>query len=138
LYESRDLKSLFLDFIFKFRGFSMQGEYSFRHTQNPITIGNLPSDIRYVYTGDGYNFQSGYLFKNNYEIAVRYSKLVPNSQIKTFVLNQEQYTLGFNKYIRGHRLKVQTDFTYQTKGINFKNIGNLDEWIFRFQVELGI
>ena len=31
-------------------------------------------------------------------------------------LGEDQYTLGFSKYVVGHKLKIQSDFTYSQLG----------------------
>ncbi|HPE82862.1 MAG TPA: porin, partial [Aequorivita sp.] len=66
-----------------------------------------------VYTGQGFNIQGGYVFKNNWEVASRFTTIVPDN---TFSSNEteNQYTLGASKYIVGHKLKFQTDLSYTT------------------------
>ena len=52
-------------------------------------------------------------------------------------MNQvEEYTVGINRYIRGHRLKVQADFSLNRN--LFENGERETYYIGRFQVELGI
>lgn len=82
--------------------------------------------------------QSGYLFKNNFEIAARFARIAPQSEIQEFEDIRDNYALCFSKYLKGHRLKLQTDVTYETftdalsKSINGRNI----QW--RFQIEMGL
>lgn len=121
LYET-DITTIFIDAMFKYSGFSFMGEYAKREADNPIATdvdGITPTgDI--VLTGDALNFQSGYLFKNNYEIVARFTTL--SYENITGVLPTEQYTLGLNKFIVGHKLKVQSDLSYTTLNGNDDNI----------------
>ncbi len=85
-------------------------------------------------TGDGWNIQSGYLFKNNYEVAGRYTVVNPTQSLqKTGREGQlKEYTLGLSKYISGHSLKIQTDLAYLTD--QREPDGTIR---YRFQVEMG-
>jgi len=64
--------------------------------------------------------QAGYLFKSNYEIAARFTTV--NYESVTGALPTTQYTLGLNKFIVGHKLKVQSDISYTTLDGNNDNI----------------
>ncbi len=114
-YET-NISTLFVDAMFKYNGFSFMGEFSFRDASNPIAK-NSDGTItdQEVYTGHGLNFQSGYLFKSNWEIAGRYTTVSPKMDFSSKDI-QNQFTLGGSKYIVGHNLKVQTDLTYSTVG----------------------
>ena len=112
LYET-DITTLFIDTMFKYKGFSFMGEYANRDAENPVAMeadGTETGDI--VLVGNALNLQAGYLFKNNYEIAGRFTNTDYNNI--TSRLGEEQYTLGVSKYIVGHKLKVQSDVSYTT------------------------
>ena len=112
LYET-DITTLFVDTMFKYKGFSFMGEYANRDAENPVAMeadGTETGDI--VLVGNALNLQAGYLFKNNYEIAGRFTTTDYNNI--TSRLGEEQYTLGVSKYIVGHKLKVQSDVSYTT------------------------
>ncbi len=114
-YET-NISTFFIDAMFKYNGFSFMGEYSYRDASNPIAK-NSDGTItgQEVYTGQGLNFQSGYLFKNNWEIAGRYTTVSPKTDFSANDI-QNEFTLGGSKYLVGHNLKVQTDITYLTVG----------------------
>ncbi len=80
-------------------------------------------------TGQGFNWQAGYLFKNNFEVAGRYT--VVNPEAITGRSDATQYTLNFSRYFVGHNLKVQTDISYTDE--DFAD----DMLTYRFQVELA-
>ena len=114
-----DISTIFVDAVFKYNGLSFLAEYANRDAEEPLAIRtgetNLPDFI--VAEGDAFNVQAGYLFKNNYEIAARYS-MNDFSEV-TNLLDREEYTLGASKYIVGHKLKVQADLNYARQdGLN--------------------
>ena len=104
----------FLDAMFKHNGFSFMGEYAKRTAVHVIATeadGVTPTgDV--VLTGKALNLQAGYLFKSNFEIAGRFTTLEYESITET--LPSKQYTLGFNRFLVGHKLKVQSDLSYTT------------------------
>jgi len=128
----RDLESFMADFMFKWNGFSMMGEFVDKQTDtgSPIVLGDTGQVIGSFFTGQGLNLQAGYLFKNNLEVSGRYTSIMPNS--KTGRNDQTQYTLGVSRYIVGHALKVQSDFSYLEEE-------NVDDptLMFRLQVEVA-
>ena len=128
LYET-DQTTIFVDAMFKYKGFSFMGEYAKRSAGDEIAInsdgtlatdadGNQTGDI--VLTGNAVNLQAGYLFKSNYEIAARFTTL--DFEDVTGGLPTAQYTLGVNKFVVGHKLKVQSDISYTTVDGNESNI----------------
>lgn len=135
LNESRDLTTIMADFMFKYRGFSLTSEYMNKQATNPV----LKDSTNYFKTGDGFNVQCGYLFKKNFEIAARYTMVNPDPVInKTLKKKKDsestytEYTLGISKYIKGHSLKIQTDFSYIQEELVTDPILR-----FRFQVEMA-
>ncbi|MDC0571786.1 OprO/OprP family phosphate-selective porin [Flavobacteriaceae bacterium] len=117
-----DQTTIFIDAMYKFNGFSFMGEYAKRTADNEIateTDGVTPTgDI--VLTGNALNLQAGYLFKNNYEVAGRFTTV--DYESVTSKLPTKQYTLGFNKYVVGHKLKIQSDISYTTLDGDANNI----------------
>ncbi|SEP71799.1 Phosphate-selective porin O and P [Hyunsoonleella jejuensis] len=124
LYET-DITTLFVDSMFKHNGFSFMGEYAKRTADAPVALdidGITPTgDV--VLVGSALNLQAGYLFKSNYEIAGRYTSV--DYETVTNTLPRKQYTLGFNKFVHGHKLKLQSDISYTSAdgnedGIRFR------------------
>jgi len=106
------ISTLFVDAMFKYKGFSFMGEYANRDAKDPIaknSDGTETGDV--VRVGNGVNLQAGYLLRKNWEIAARYSDINFDQEI-TGRNPVDQYTLGLSKYIVGHKLKVQSDFSY--------------------------
>ncbi len=137
-----------LDFLFKYRGFSALGEYVKSaatvptditqrvRTDGSISTTFLVNDIQNVdayvkgrmMLGEAFNFQLGYLFKNNFSIDGRYTHLIAdeNSFLNnaTFYNRPNYYTLGVTKLSRrNYGFKIQASVTYVdgSLGINHDN-----------------
>jgi len=82
-----------------------------------------------VQVGDGLNLQMGYAFKNNWELAARYTNIELDEAI-TGSSPEDQFTLGLSKFIVGHKLKVQTDLSYLSV-----NSGT-DQLMYRLQFDI--
>lgn len=104
--------TIFIDAMYKYNGVSFMGEYAKRTADSVIATeadGVTPTgDV--VLTGNALNLQLGYLFKNNYELAGRFTTVEYDEITET--MPSKQYTLGINKYLVGHKLKVQSDISY--------------------------
>ncbi len=130
-FYQTDIKTLFIDAHFKYRGLAFMLEYADRTASDPIaknTDGTLTGDV--VEVGNSINMQLGYLLPSNLAITGRYTNTNFDSNIITSKNRISQYTLGLSRYIVKHKLKVQTDATYEDV------IGASNNKIFyRFQVD---
>ncbi|CAM4290464.1 porin [Gillisia hiemivivida] len=116
-----DINTFFVDGIFKYQGFSAMAEYAKRTADIPVALNSDGTPTgRVVEVGDGVNAQAGYLFKNNYEIVTRYTQVTLDEAL-TGEGVENQYTLGLSKYIVGHKLKVQTDVSWNDYEDNADN-----------------
>lgn len=139
LYETRSLKNFEVDVLVKYNGWAFYNEYMTRATDNPVTTSPTdPAKTQNVYVGRGYLSQLSYLFKNNFEVAARWSRTTPFSSMYEHVTELEQSEIGVTKYLNGHRLKVQLNAVYghRVDLANQKYAG--DFWSGIFQIELGI
>ncbi len=135
-----------IDFMFKYKGFSVLGEFVGATATVPTDItqrvrvdGSTARDLEVngvqdvenfvkgrMMLGNGYNIQAGYLFKNGISIDGRYTHLDadPNSFLNnaTFYSRPNYYTLGISKYLgRNYGAKIQTSITY-VEGNNINDI----------------
>ena len=147
-----------VDFLFKYRGFSALGEYVKSTATVPIDItqrvrnnGTVSSDFNGIEDGNGdindmlnyvrgrmmlgsaYNFQLGYLFKNNFSIDGRYTHLNADENSfmnnATFYNRPNYYTIGVTKLSgRNYGFKIQASLTYVdgSLGINHDNDQDTD------------
>lgn len=123
LFET-DISTLFIDGMFKYKGFSLMIEYALREAIQPIAKnknGTLTGEK--INEGKGINLQTGYLFKKNWEIATRFTQIDLKKEITGKDVTS-QYTLGVSKYFSRHKLKVQSDISYATSD-NFSTGGIL-------------
>ena len=128
-YET-DISAVFIDAMFKYKGFSVMAEYASRDAEDPLAKnadGSLTGDE--VQIGNGLNLQGGYLFKSNWEVSARYTNITLD-EVVTGKNPENQYTFGVSKYIAGHKLKVQSDISY----LNISEDSN--QIMYRLQLDL--
>ena len=125
-----------IDFIFKYLGFSMLGEYIKSDANVP---GNITQRVRndgsvsstfnvdgtmnvdgYVrgrmMLGEAYNLQGGYVFKNGFSLDARYTHLISDEfsflNNQTFYNRPNYYTVGVTKFLtRSYGAKIQASYT---------------------------
>lgn len=131
----RDIDTYFADLLFKYRGFSWSTEYARRWTNGAVF--NDGAETVAIYKGQAVNTQAGYLFENNIETALRFTKLWAKTEALPGVNDQNQYTVAVSKYINEHKIKVQSDLSYSEDRNRLNNLYE-GQWIFRMQLELGI
>ena len=132
--ETRDLHGYFVDLILKYRGFAFYTDFMGRACDAP----RFASDPEVcVYTGKGLNLQTSYLFRKNWEVALRNSTLFPDREIRPIIgyKRHNQTSVAVTKYLIGHSLKVQADASYNHKS---EAIDPYNRWELRFQIELGL
>lgn len=137
LFETRTLQSVFFDAMFKYNGWTAMTAYMSRDTDNAITVN--PLDItkkQAVFVGRGVDTQLSYVFPSKYQIAGRYSTQKVGSDIEKISPNVDEYAISLSKYILDHKLKVQTEFSYETEKFYAGNTSG--NWYARVQVEIGI
>lgn len=132
LDEAKDLLTLNADILLKYKGWSFMTEWGSRQTTDSTALvinesTGLANNA--YYTGWGMNVQTGYLFKNNWEVAARYAFINPDALVvydeNDLASNRytatTDHTLCVSKYIVGHKLKVQADITYRDQ-VNKDNL----------------
>jgi len=125
--QLKTLNTFFGDFMFKYKGFSLMGEYAHREVgggDNKV-YDLLNNQVGTYYTGQAVNLQAGFILKNNWEPSVRFTHVDPVSSSK-----ENEYTVGVSKYVVGHKLKIQTDLSYRE--VESKD----DKFFYRLQFEL--
>ena len=137
-FLENSLETFFIDMIFKYQGFSLMAEYADKKVvDNPF--GNTDVDFRSslvdangrsYFTGQGINTQISYLLQNNIELAARYSRIMPDTDVS--FTGENEYTLGMSKYVVGHNLKIQADVSLiDETGASHNNLR------FRLQTEFA-
>jgi hypothetical protein len=130
LHET-DITTVFVDAMFKYKGWSAMVEYAKRTADDPVARnlnGSETGDV--VNVGNGFNIQTSYLFKKNYQVTARYTAVELDREVFENGV-EKQYTLGFSKYFVGHKLKIQSDISLN----DFENdISN--RLLYRLQFEI--
>ncbi|MEP2511453.1 MAG: FmdC precursor, partial [Reichenbachiella sp.] len=130
--------NIVIDAMFKMNGFSFMGEYVDKWVKSGDATSGLNSsgDQQAFYTGNALNLQAGYLFKNNYEVAGRFTSTSPENTVKALGddFDNNRYSIGFSKYISGHTVKVQSTVSY----VDYETVADSkDEYQFLMQMEIG-
>jgi hypothetical protein len=109
------------DFIFKYKGFSVVGEFmngsltgKELYTNATATNKLTPQAAGTLYNlGKAYNAQTSYIFKNKLAIDLRYSNVKPEfDEAGSLVHQQNWYTAGINKYFKYNAIRVGINATY--------------------------
>lgn len=127
---TNDLTTILIDGIFKYQGWSVQSEYAYKKAADDISVVTSSGMLNYG-TGQGFVLQTGYLFDSDLEVAVRYTKIKPDSKQFSSLTEESEYALALSRYIVGHNLKVQSD-------LSFHNRPSKSDFLqFRLQFELA-
>ena len=127
-YET-NISTVFIDAMFKYKGFSFMGEYAYRDAKDAVAKNSDETESGgIVQVGNGLNLQAGYLLKSNFELTGRYTNISFDEIVGSG--DENQYTLGWSKYIAGHKLKVQTDISY------LDEIGDTNLLLYRLQLDI--
>ncbi|MDP2162029.1 MAG: porin, partial [Flavobacterium sp.] len=137
LFDKRDLQSVLLDAMVKYDGWALMTSYMNRTAKDPITF-NPENDLefKYIFVGEGLDYQLSYLFLNNIEVIGRFSTQKVHETIKPFTPDTKQYSLGVTKYFWEHAFKIQSELSFDE--LSFANGSTRNNWYLRFQVEIGI
>ena len=131
-YFHSNISTIFADMMFKWKGFSLMGEYALRSADQVIPTAitdNGDTVTGLVRVGNGLNLSAGYLFKKNWEVSGRFTQL--NFDAVTGKKAEQQYGFGISRYIVGHALKVQADVNYLTTE------GSTDhDLMYRLQIDI--
>ena len=110
-YLENNLETFFIDMIFKYQGLSVMAEFANKQVGGDMDADSrsalVDANGRSYYTGQGINTQISYLLQKNIELAARYSRILPDTDVSFKGI--KEYTFGLSKYVVGHNLKVQAD-----------------------------
>lgn len=104
LQTPTDMHSYFLDALFKYRGWAATLAFMGRDA-----VDLQENQKNFVLAGYGFDGQLSYIFRNNWEVATRYSWNNPHQKIKHLTPEKSVYSVGVSRYIWGHSLKIQAE-----------------------------
>ena len=128
-YLGRDLKTIFVDAMIKYGGFSFMGEFVHKTVadDDPFVFDSNNTLVGRYFVGSGYNLVAGYNLISNYEFTLRYTKIDPMEGVAN---DEREYTFGLSKYFATHKLKVQTDLVFRN------TVTSNDKILWRFQTDI--
>jgi len=117
-----DYSQLYLDFLLKYKGFSLLAEYvdaSAKHLDLAYTDENastilIPTQIsEFLVLGESYSIQTGYVTKKGLSFDLRYESVTPefDSNTASILGDTNSYTFGVTKYFDNNNLKMQASFS---------------------------
>lgn len=146
-----EIHNLETDLAFRWRGFDLQFEYFLGLVHNAAHAGAAPAPPFSLpsrsFQARGYYVQGGYfLIAKKLQIAIRYSELAPNDELRvttsrgrTVTPHQTELLGALSYYFHEHDLKIQTDFG-PVDSIGVPNaagdIGDRNDFRWRIQAQL--
>lgn len=128
--EAIDFNTAGIDAVFKWLGFSAQGEYFIGQADGQTTKNTLRAQG--LYTQAGF-----FVIPKKLELAARYAYLDPNRDVADD--HWIETTGAISWYINNHNLKLHADYSniHKQKGISFNNGPNAtDDRQVRFQAQM--
>lgn len=138
--DRRSLQSWFADLIFKYQGFAFYTDVMGRLCANPVVTDSEGNATQRIYTGWGVNVQASYTFKYDWEVGLRHSTLLPDSETAVYegYTAENQATVVLTKYFIGHNLKIHADLSYNyATGASADYLSN-NRWQAMLSVDVGI
>ncbi|WP_396142049.1 porin [Flavobacterium sp.] len=137
LFKQKTMKSVLLDAMLKYNGWSLMSSYMSRSANDPIAFNPANnSEFNFVPVGSGMDYQLSYVFPTNYEIIGRFSNQNMHHDIKALTPDSKQFSLGVTKYLWEHAFKLQGEVTLSD--LEYFDGSNKQNWYVRFQIEIGI
>ncbi|UOB16474.1 hypothetical protein [Abyssalbus ytuae] len=117
-----DYSQFFTDLLFKYNGFSFLAEYANSSATNlgtpfldaEATQVLAPQQIsEYLYLGDSYSLQAGYVTRSGFSFDFRYENTTPEFEdySESLLPDANSYTIGLTKYFDNNNLKLQAAYT---------------------------
>jgi hypothetical protein len=137
-----DYRKLVADFIFKYHGFTIVGEYINGNIAgrelytNTSGTKKLTNDVASTFynIGSAVNMQSSYVCQNGWAFDARFSSIIPEYYTKNSLVRRQQWlTVGINKFIKYNAVKVGINTTYiddKTPSIN------TNKWMSNLAVQI--
>ena len=92
LFEQKTMRSVLLDAMLKYNGWSLMSSYMSRSANDPIAFNPANnSEFNFVPVGSGMDYQLSYVFPTNYEIIGRFSNQNMHNDIKALTPDSKQF-----------------------------------------------
>lgn len=128
----------YFDFVFKYDGFSLLSEYTYRIVDNERLVIDQTTELySKKISGDGFYIQGGKFISKHLEPTFRVSILNPNDANQTFrnsYSSQKKYAAGLNYFFAGHSIKLQTQIGYITESYTTHSNETYFEFLTQFTI----
>lgn len=136
-----DYTQVYADFLLKYKGFSFLAEYANASASNinqayiDATATQLlaPQQIsEFLFLGDSFNFQTGYVTKGGLSFDVRFENASPEFEnyANSILQDMNAFTFGVTKYFNNNNLKLQAAYTSMSPSIG----SNINQFEILFQI----
>lgn len=136
-----DYSQVYVDFLLKYQGFSLLAEYANTSATNldqayldeNATQILAPQQIsEFLFLGDSFNAQAGYVTLGGFSFDVRYETASPEFENYTDSILQDMnaFTFGVSKYFNNNALKLQAAYTTVNPSIG----SNVNQFELLFQI----
>ena len=137
--DEADVTTVLADGLLKWDRFTLSYEYAHRSGAPVLSTDSASGRQRFVTVGDGLLLQSTVLLARNVDLAVRAAWVWPGDAVDGLVGagRQRQFAVALTRYLRGHRVKVQTELGR----LLVEASGGVDPgalWIARLSTEVGL
>lgn len=137
LFAPTDIGTFIADMVLKWQGWALSSEFFQRDSDAPITTSSTGA-VRFVTTGQGLNTQLSKHFPSHWELASRYTLVRPTGEVALLRARAEEALLGVNRYLNGHRIKLQWYAGYRWMRGDAALSAPGNSWTTMFQIEFGI
>lgn len=116
-----DYGKIVADFIFKYKGYSLIGEFINASVQgkelytNAGATNQLTNETAssFYNAGNAYNIQTAYVTESGWSVGGRFTHIAPEFKLETSLVQQQDwYTLSFNKFMKSNAVKAGLNITY--------------------------
>ncbi|HMO32075.1 MAG TPA: porin [Lacibacter sp.] len=102
-----DMTTQVADFMFKYNGWGVMGEWFHRRVSGFRYDGFNDLVINRIARGTGFNLQVSKILHRRHELVVRYAGVTPQKGFEAFQYQLRTRGLGYNLYLNKHRVKLQ-------------------------------
>ncbi|GAB3013044.1 hypothetical protein GCM10027051_15340 [Niabella terrae] len=107
-----DIRTLMADFVFKYQGWALMGEYYNRKADNfSVTdfAGQPDDELQFLQipAGTAFNIQGSKMVSKKDEIALRYTVVRPHDELRPYQYLERTKAIGYSHYFNKHKFKIQ-------------------------------
>lgn len=133
-----NISTFIADMMFKWQGWALLGEYFYRDVGGYSLTEDNRIDLLSAPAGQGYNLQLSKMITRKDELILRQSGSNPFAHLQDYQSVYLNRALGYGRYIRGHRIKLQGFLGLDDRSESVTLFPYENRWVAMFQIEFGI